>query len=226
MRMKTTGAALAVLLACGGGAAAADVRQTDPSIYGGGQVFDVYRGKSHMGVHEISFETEGPDVLVTSEVELKVKLGPITAFYYRLDASERWRDGVLLGAAGVARKDGEDLEMTAVRGEGAVEIDGSDYEGPAPLDVVPSSHWNIAEMHQEEMMSLESGELVDVKITNLGVETIEAAGRMVEATRYRVVADLTADFWYDAEGRWVKCAFDARGQSIEYVLSDRAPGEV
>ncbi|MEM9180281.1 MAG: DUF6134 family protein [Pseudomonadota bacterium] len=33
-------------------------------------------------------------------------------------------------------------------------------------------------------------------------------------------SDLTVDLWYDAQSRWVKLAFQVRGQDIEYVLNE------
>jgi hypothetical protein len=35
-----------------------------------------------------------------------------------------------------------------------------------------------------------------------------------------MVSDIDVDGWYDDQGRWVKLAFEARGQQIEYVLSE------
>jgi hypothetical protein len=52
------------------------------------------------------------------------------------------------------------------------------------------------------------------------METIETASGTVDARRIRMSGTLTVDLWYDADGRWVGCEFEARGQSIRYVLRD------
>jgi hypothetical protein len=57
-----------------------------------------------------------------------------------------------------------------------------------------------------------------MKVTDRGIENIKAAGRSIEARRYDVDSELDASFWYDAQGRWVKTAFEAEGSKIEYVL--------
>ena len=40
----------------------------------------------------------------------------------------------------------------------------------------------------------------------------------VDARRFDVDSDIDASFWYDASGRWVKCAFETQGSKIDYVL--------
>jgi hypothetical protein len=57
----------------------------------------------------------------------------------------------------------------------------------------------------------------------MGRESIYADGAWIEADRYRMQGALSVDLWYDLNGVWAKCAFDARGQQIEYVR--RAPGQ-
>ena len=73
-------------------------------------------------------------------------------------------------------------------------------------------------MQSNQILSSEDGQLLDVAVEHLGQEEIEAGGETIVADRYRLQSDLTVDLWYDETGRWVKCVFEARGQSIEYVL--------
>ena len=65
----------------------------------------------------------------------------------------------------------------------------------------------------------EDGEIIDVSVSERGRETVMVAGEPVEATRYLMDSDIDVDLWYDDAGRWVKLSFTARGQEIEYVLS-------
>ena len=55
----------------------------------------------------------------------------------------------------------------------------------------------------------------------MGSDWVEtASGALIEARHVRMTGTLTVDLWYDASGRWVGCAFSARGQDIRYVLRD------
>jgi hypothetical protein len=53
----------------------------------------------------------------------------------------------------------------------------------------------------------------------IGDDRVEVGDQTVDATHYRLKSDLTVDLWYDNQSRWVKLAFDVRGQRIEYVLN-------
>ena len=68
-------------------------------------------------------------------------------------------------------------------------------------------------------MSTEDGEILDVSVSEQGKEVIVAAGEEVEAARYLLDSDIDVTLWYDEAGRWLKLAFEARGQDIEYVLT-------
>ena len=68
----------------------------------------------------------------------------------------------------------------------------------------------------EELAALRT----QLDLENLGgQETIVAAGKEVEATRFLLDSDIDVTLWYDEAGRWLKLAFEARGQDIEYVLT-------
>jgi hypothetical protein len=71
-----------------------------------------------------------------------------------------------------------------------------------------------------KLLSTEDGEILNVKVVNKGRETIKAGNKTIEANRYLMDSALDVDLWYDDDGRWVKLAFEARGQQIEYVLAN------
>ncbi|MEO1475288.1 MAG: DUF6134 family protein [Pseudomonadota bacterium] len=189
----------------------------------GGEViaFDVLRKGKPFGTHIVSFErAEDGALTVTNDIDLQVKIGPITAYRYRHDSVETWEDGQLVGLTGDTRKEGDDLVISAVAEGEAINVAGTNYTGAVASDVIPSSHWHSGEVFAEAVLSSEGGQLLDIRVENLGVETLTIEDEAVEATRFRLYSDITFDLWYDAEGRWVKCAFEARGQEIRYVLKD------
>ena len=184
-------------------------------------VFNVLRKGKEFGTHTISFDVESEDSFTaTSDVELKAGLGPITVFRYELDATETWEDGNLVGLSGRTNDDGDDEYVEASMSGDSLAIEGSAYTGDAPIGIIPSSHWNIQQAFSDQILSTESGELLDTSVEKIGRETITIGGEDVETTHYRLVSDLTVDLWYDDESRWVKLGFEARGQQIDYVLTE------
>lgn len=180
--------------------------------------FDVLRKGNKFGTHSVAFSKSDGKLIVENDIELEVKVGPFRAFYYRHDGKEVWQDGILRSVKSETRKDGDDLSLSAERDGTVLRISGSGFNGEAELPVVPSSHWNIEQLRSGTILSSENGELLEIEVEEVGVETITAGGEEIQATRYRLISDLTVDLWYDEDGRWVKCAFEARGQTIEYVL--------
>tara|TARA_Y100000052_G_scaffold25935_1_gene30140 strand:+ start:37874 stop:38494 length:621 start_codon:yes stop_codon:yes gene_type:complete len=181
--------------------------------------FEVLRKGKPFGRHEVRFAREDDVLTVENEIELEVKFGPFRAFYYSHDSVETWKDGQLMSLDGETRKDGDDLVLSVSASGDQLEIEGTNFDGTAPVDIIPSSHWNMKQIFSETILSSEGGKLLDIKVEKLGTETLNlSGGRSIKADHYRLVSDLTVDLWYDQDGRWVKCAFEARGQTIEYIL--------
>lgn len=181
-------------------------------------VFDVYRNGDRFGSHVVRFSSVGDQLTVDTDIELKVKIGPFTAFHYVHDAQEIWNDGELQSIDARTKSDGEWAQVS-VRAEGdSLRTKGPEFSGLHPDSLIPSTHWNIAEMRQNVMLSTETGAALPMEVEDLGLETVTVGNRQIKARHYRVTSDLVASFWYDDSGRWVKCAFKARGSDVEYVL--------
>ena len=208
-----------------GAGAQADIASGSPSPWApsAGDViaFDVLRQGNAFGSHVVRFdEDENGDLLVETDVSLRAGLGPITLFRYTLEAEERWRAGELISLSGKVNDDGTRESVEAGLADNRLQIEGDGYNGYAELGVVPASHWNVDQTKATELLSSENGELLQVTVIPEGRETIEAGGQSIEANRFLMDSDIDVTLWYDDAGRWLKLAFEARGQSIEYVLKD------
>lgn len=185
--------------------------------------FDVFReGDTRFGTHEVVFERDGEDILASISIRLRAGLGPITVFRYEHDSTERWRDAQLVGMRGRTLKDGEtyDVEVSLTPEGLAVvgrEPEGAIFETLASPDLLSSSHWRGYPQDMESMLNTEHGTLMDTVVEYLGQTEIEGDGGMIEVDHYRLRSSLTVDLYYDQNGRWAGCAFDARGQAVRYV---------
>ena len=169
-------------------------------------VFDVLRNDKAFGTHRIDFESGADGVLeVDVDIELRAGFGPVTVFRYEHSSEERWRNGELVDISGSTLKDGD---------RDSFELEGSDRL----LDLAPSSHWRGYDPATGTILNTETGEPMEVRIVDLGMDTVETATGPVQARHYRLTGTLTVDLWYDETGRWVGCEFEARGQTIRYVL--------
>lgn len=180
-------------------------------------VFDVYRNDTAFGHHIVRFD-EAPSggLAVDIDIELTASFGPVTVFRYEHEAEEIWRNGRLETLNAATFKNGEwdriDVDRVDRR---TLKIDDGEI-GALP----PSSHWRGYGVGTGAILNTETGAPMSVEIEDLGVERIETATGWVEARRIRMTGTLQVDLWYDDTGRWVGCAFEARGQTIRYVLRD------
>ena len=180
--------------------------------------FNVLRQGNEFGTHVVRFAEKDGNLTVDTNVSLRAGLGPITVFRYELSAEEMWKDGRLIAVNGRVNDDGTRGRVTARLESETLNVDGTAFQGTVADDIVPASHWNYAQTRTNELLSTEDGEIIAVTVTERGRETITAGGQQIEATRYFMDSDIDVDLWYDDTGRWVKLAFEARGQQIEYVL--------
>ena len=180
--------------------------------------FDVLRDGGPLGTHVVSFARDGDTLTVKTAVELKVAFGPLTLFDYAHDVTEKYLRDKLTWVGSRTKKDGKWKTLSAEAVEGGIDVKGAKFKGLLKGMVIPSTHWNADEMKQVAMFSTETGEMLPMKVVDRGIETIKAGGTTIGARRFDVTSELIASFWYDASGRWVKCAFTAEGSKIEYVL--------
>lgn len=182
--------------------------------------FDVFRDGSRFGTHIVSFSQSGDALIVDSDVELKVTLGPLTLFHYVHDVTERYAAGRLVSVTARTKRDGKWKQLTASVAENGFQVAGAAFKGFLNGVVIPSTHWNIAEMKQPAMFSTETGAMLQMTVTDMGLERVKVGEGAIEARKYLVKSEIEAAFWYDASGRWVKCAFEAQGSKIDYVLRE------
>ncbi len=166
-------------------------------------------GYHHVDVHETAFGT-----VVYTEIEMRVKLGPVPLFKYDHDSREVWRDGDLITINSDTNYNGEKTYLRAQREEGVLQIDGSDYQGPAPAAAVPSSYWDKSMITANTIISTLTGEIIDVTVEQMG-ETM--APHMVKAEHFRVTGTVTVDIWYDDQ-QWVGSHFIIDGEELTYEL--------
>lgn len=183
--------------------------------------FDVLRQGNRFGEHRVDFNVGDDGRLeARTSVDLRAGIGPITVFRYDLEAVETWVDGELIALEGRCLDDGDRLEVEAQAVDDGLKVAGTAFSGVVAEPILPASHWNYAQTRQTQILSTEDGEIIEVEVVPLGRETIRAGGTEIEANKYLMDSDIDVTLWYDDTGRWLKLAFEARGQSIEYVLSE------
>ena len=180
--------------------------------------FRVFRNEVPLGIVMLRFNIKEEKYIVDTQTLFDFRIGPFPLYFYALRARDEWSGNRLVRAEGVVNDDGD---LFAVKGESeALGFRFSGAEGELiapPSGAMPSTYWNSALTRATKLIDLQYGRLREIRMTEIGTETIQSEGREIKATRYEMRGELDLDIWYDQRGEWVKMAFTIDDSEIEYV---------
>lgn len=181
-------------------------------------VFDVLMDGSKIGKHAVTLWKDGERTYVDIDIDLKVGIGPITFYRYEQRNRALWENGSLASFVSRTDDDGDEFTVEANRTGSGLAVSVNDRGETVVSDWFPTTYWDKRTVYQDRLLATRDGEVLDVETTSKGFETVEVKGVPVQAEKFEMRGDLNLDLWYDDGGRWVKLAFDYRGNRFDYVL--------
>ncbi|MCF7977651.1 MAG: DUF6134 family protein [Chromatiaceae bacterium] len=180
--------------------------------------FEVLLDDKPIGEHRFDIDVSGDQQRVTSQAEFEVDFFFITAYRYRHQSNELFRNGCLERLSSTTNDNGTryKIDGSAVsngfrvdRGENVEQFDGC---------VKTFAYWDSAILQQPKLLNPQTGELESVSVQQRGAEQVAVNGSQVEATRFELVTDeLTINLWYNDELGWVRLASDTgKGAQLIY----------
>jgi hypothetical protein len=193
------------------------------------------RNGTQIGTHNVQFAREGDRLKATTSIALRVEMFSLTLYRYSHRAEEVWQGDVLQSLVSTTEDNGAAHRVRAIRQDNGLQVWRSSPPEPnqpdrvdnagigttttLPRDIVPTTHWNIRQVRQSRLLNSQLGTEIKVRIDAVGSETIDAAGKRIEADRFRYSGELVKDHWFDRRGCWAKTSFGARdGSRIDYIL--------
>lgn len=196
-------------------------------VYGNQLVFAAYRNGQPIGTHRLSFDRQGDRLVVTTTIELAVKMVGITAYRYTHRGREVWLGRELVSFDSSTDDDGKPYAVRASRENGQLRVErtGPDARGTVrnalPADLLPSTHWNVDQAAQGFLLNAQKGTRERITVTAAGRESVRTLSGVIAATRYHYEGDVRMDQWFDDRGRWVRSRFVVfDGSTIDYVLQE------
>jgi hypothetical protein len=186
--------------------------------------FAVFRKGDRIGTHRLTFEETGDRLRVHVDVSLKVEMLFVTVYRYRHESTETWLGDRMVAFRSETRQNGKHWEVAAHHGGEHLVIQAGDQQRLLPDTLLPTSYWKPEMVAHSRWFNTQFGSPIDVDVAPRGTEPVEAAGRVVAASRYKVtgvVAEtgkpVDLDLWY-ADGELVKMQFVAvaDGSLIEF----------
>ena len=189
--------------------------------------FDIYRNQNHIGKHVFSFKKLNGELAVESEINFEIKKFGIVLYKYHVKGTEIYKDGKLVKFNSKTNQNGKLKYVNMVLDNEEYHIDGSSYQGKAPIDFMIGTWWNHSIVKASAQISAVSGRIIKQKVTFLGKETIKINDKIYNTLHFnfsstdkKLAKDkkLNTDVWYDEKSlNWVKASFKKKGK-WEYRL--------
>ena len=169
-----------------------------------------------IGFHHVRGRETALGLVVDTDVEMRVKFGPIPLYKYDHESREVWRNGEIISIESATNDNGTKTSVFAHRKGDTLLIDGTLYSGPAPVDAVPPSYWDRSLINSRSVINTQTGEILDVGVEHIGPS---AAPDNQAAEQYRISGTIEVDVWYDGS-RWVGSHLFVDGEELVYELVD------
>ena len=189
--------------------------------------FDIYRNNQNIGKHIFSFNKSNGQLEVESEINFKIKKLGIVFYKYHVKGTEVYKDGELVKFNSKTNQNGKEKYVNMKLQNGEYVIDGSSYQGKAPIDYLLGTWWNHSIVKAKAQISAVSGRIINQKVTFLGKETIEIDNKIYKTLHFNFSSTdkklskdkrLNTNVWYAEKTlNWVKASFEKKGK-WEYIL--------
>lgn len=187
-----------------------------PAIAGAGTEewrFEVKLDDKPIGTHRFSLSDRGPERVLVTEASFDVKILFITAFKYRHENVETWRDGCLTSLSARTDSNGKLLEVEGESRDGRFAVTRSGGTEELGDCVQSFAYWNPAILTADRLLNSQTGEYERVSVSASSDDRLEVDGTAVAAKRYTLSAaggDIT--LWYGRDdGRWLGLEAPAKG---------------
>ena len=165
--------------------------------------FRVMLDGREIGRHTFTREESADGARVVSEASFDVRVLLLSVYRYEHRAEEIWRGGCLVSIEARTDDNGERKDVSA-----------------RPRGCISSfAYWDPVIVRAERLLNAQTGEIVSVRTTAIGTESIAVRGQPTPASRYRLRgAALSIDLWY-AGSEWVALESSLEGgRRLRYEL--------
>lgn len=180
--------------------------------------FRVLWNGSNIGSHRVYVRPAAGDALsmtVTTEIDMQVRLGFVTAFRFRHISEERWTNGSLTAIDSRTEDNGDAYTVRGKRSLTGFDLVGPSGRSTAAADLLTTnSLWTRTLTAQTRIVDAQQGEVVALAVVADGSERL-GGGAGIEADRFRFeTPSWQGRLWYDRDGTWHKAILSRNGKTI------------
>ena len=192
--------------------------------------FDLYRNNKLIGQHIYTFERNGKNLKVISEINFEIRKLGVTLYKYYAEGEENYENGSFKSFSSTTIQNKKNKFCKFYKKDDEFFIEGFSYTGKAPNDTIIGTWWNHSIVKSNSQISAVSGRIIEQNVRFLGKEKITLYDKEYNALKFNFSSsDLTlpknkqlnTNIWYDESTFiWLKASFDKKGY-WEYRLKDK-----
>ncbi|MDX1556405.1 MAG: DUF6134 family protein, partial [Xanthomonadales bacterium] len=182
--------------------------------------FRVLVNDKDVGNHRFMIDANGETRTVRSTADFEYKLLFLTLYEYEHENRERWENSCLKHIESSTNANGKQYAVEGRMDAGTFVVETGAERRELTDCVMTFAYWNPEFLRQPRLLNSQTGEFMEVEVTDPVSEPIEVRGQTVMAQRYRVLAgEIAIDLWYDQQRDWVGLETSyGEGRSLRYVL--------
>ena len=184
--------------------------------------FRALRKGTPIGVHTVTFRQDGERLVVTTRIDIAVKVLMFTAFYLKHEAEEIWQAGRLLAVQSTTDDNGTRLQVSGSAVEGGFRVIGEDGPFLAPAHLLTSNMlWDTRMLREDRLIDVQYGGVIGLAVKPLGQALVDTPhGQVLANSHHLITPHYAGTLFHDESGRWVKGLIEAKGEIIEYALAN------
>jgi hypothetical protein len=182
--------------------------------------FRVYLEDKAIGFHRFSLEQRDSETRLATEARFDVTFLTIPVFRYRHSNVEVWNDGCLESIESSTDENGKQFRVKGSADDEGFRLTTQGGESILPACINTFAYWNQAFLDSSRLLNAQTGEFLDVQVSDLGQQVISVRDAEQAASRYRLdIRDAAIDLWYSEHGEWLALqSTTASGRVLRYVL--------
>lgn len=188
-----------------------------PTPKDGKASFDIIRKNKIIGNHDITFIKNDNQLLVQTNINIKVKFLFIPAYKFSHTSSETWINNEFIEFKG--HTDFEDEREYYIKGRdegGKFIAEGMDGKIQMDINIIPSNLWNIDILSKKEVFDIQKGIKREISVKNLGKEKININNNEIITNKFSLNASTNPKdktpfpeytLWYSEKNELIKFKF-------------------
>jgi len=184
--------------------------------------FRVLRKGSPIGEHTITFRQVGQRLAVTTHIDIAVKVMMFTSFYLKHDAEEIWQAGRLQAVKSTTDDNGTRLQVSgsAVADGFRIISEAGPFLAPGGL-FTTNMLWDARMLSEDRLIDVQYGGVVGLAVRRRGqAQVVTPRGKVLTNSHHLITPHFAGTLFHDERGVWVKALIEAKGEIIEYVLTN------